>query len=97
MDTILSLSITLAPLFFGLAAWAMAAVGLFSRKKWCIPASWCCCGCSLWFPLQAIYRWVQNEDTAAILDCAGAYFLCATVLLAGNLLLSSLCLLRKKK
>lgn len=96
MDTILSASITLAPLALGLAAWALAAAGLFCRKTGYIVASWILCGCSLWFPLQAIHRWVENGDTAAILDCTGAYFLCATVLLAVNLLLTGIGLIRRR-
>ena len=97
MKTLLSLTVTLAPLVFGLVAWGLAATRLFARKKrgWFLSASWCCCACALWFPLQAIHRWASMGDVSAILDCLGTYFLCATVLLAGNLLLTGLCMLRK--
>ena len=97
MTMLLSLTITLMPLLLGLAAWILAATALFSHKgrPWLLPVSWGCCACALWFPLQAIHRWANIGDVSAILDCVGAYFLCATTLLAVNLLLSGLALLRK--
>ena len=95
MNTLLSLCITLLPLILGLVAWGFSLAAVFGKKKSRLIPSWLCCACTLWFPLQAICRWVENGDIAAVLDCAGAYFHCASVLLAVNLLLSGLYLLRK--
>lgn len=99
MKTLLSLTIVLAPLAFGLAAWTLAMIWGFSRKRSSLylTLSWCACAVALWFPLQAIRRWVENGNTAAILDCTGAYFLCATVLLAVNLFLTVFGMLCKKQ
>lgn len=101
MNILLSLTITLAPLVFGLVAWGLSgSCAIFWRvlsqkKRAFFPTlSWVFCAIALWFPLQAIHRWVENEDTAAILDCTGAYFLCAGILLIGNLLLTALGWLR---
>lgn len=99
MNTLLSLMITLLPLVLGLAAWVLGGIYAFAgnRKMWLSVLSWILCAGALWCPIQAIARWVEHEDIAAVLDCTHAYFLCATALLAGNLLLTAIGLLRKNR
>ena len=91
--------ITLFPLLLGLAAWTLGLIRIWSQQHRALlgSLSWCCCACSLWFPLHAIWRWAENEDIAAILDCTHAYLLCATVLLIGNALLFLIAAFVKRK
>lgn len=98
MNTLFSLVITLLPLMLGLAAWTFGAIYVFSknRKAWQQALSWIFCGCALWCPIQVIAKWAAQDDVAAILDCSHAYFLCATVLLTGNLLLTAFGFVRQK-
>ena len=84
----LDMIVTLVPLVLGLAAWILAAASI--RKKMLSFCSWCACACALWFPIYTIHHWVQLGDTSAILDCAQAYMLCATVLLLGTAALNLL-------
>lgn len=90
---------TLLPLILGLAAWIINVIFIFSQKRHSIlcTISWCLCACALWFPLLSWDRWAQNEDVAALLDCAHAYCLCGRSLLLGNLLLTVLGWLRSTR
>ncbi len=98
MNTLLSLIVTLLPLALGLLSWALGGMYAFSknRKRWQQLLSWILCACALWCPIQVLARWAEQEDISAILDCTHAYFLCATALLAGNLLLTGIGALGKK-
>lgn len=99
MNTLLSLIVTLLPLALGLLSWLLGGIYAFSknRKDWQQLLSWILCACALWCPIQVLARWAANNDIAAILDCSHAYFLCATVLLIGNLLLAGMGIIRKKR
>ena len=89
---------TLLPLLLGLVAWSLNIYACILRKKQYFPTlSWLLCACALWFPIHSWARWAAGEDVAALLDCARAYSLCATVLVAINLLLTGILFLRTKK
>lgn len=95
----MSIIVTLAPLMLGLTAWTLNLLYTIRRKRHsplCM-LSWCLCACALWFPLLSWDRWAQNEDVAALLDCAHAYCLCAGILLIGNLHLTALGWLRSAR
>lgn len=98
MNTLFSLVITLLPLILGLAAWVLGTIHAFSkgRKAWISLLSWIFCACALWCPIQVIAKWAEQGDVSAILDCSHAYFLCATVLLTVNLLLTAFGFVRQK-
>ena len=90
--------ITLAPLILGLVAWSVNIYACILRKKQLLPTlSWVLCACALWFPIFNWDRWAAGEDMAALLDCAHAYALCATILLVINLLLTGIVWLRSSK
>ena len=95
----MELFITLLPLILGLTAWTLSCIGIFSRKYPLLHGlSWFSCACSLWFPLYSVLQWVKKEDLAAVIDCIGAYMLCASVLLLGNFVINLIsALLHRKK
>ena len=89
---------TLAPLILGLAAWSINIYACIWRKKQYLPMlSWALCACALWFPIFSWDRWAAGEAVSALLDCAHAYVLCATILLVVNLLLTGIVWLRSAK
>lgn len=89
MRLFFSALVTLTPLILGIAAWVLSVVHLFFKQhRWMATVSWLLCACALWFPIYSWSQWAQAEDVAALLDCARAYSLCASVLLVGNLLFS---------
>lgn len=90
--------ITLAPLILGFIAWGFNVCACIMRKKQVLSTlSWLFCACALWFPIFNWDRWAAGEDVAALLDCAHAYSLCATVLLVGNFILTVISFLKNKK
>lgn len=92
----ISLFVTLLPLVLGLVAWILSITYCITKKSNLLILSWVFCACALWCPIQVISGWAEKEDIASILDCSHAYFLCATVLLVGNLLLTGISLFRKR-
>lgn len=94
----MQLIIVLVPLVLGLIGWGLATAGIFSKRKFVLCGlSWFLCACALWFPLYTIRHWVQIGDVSAILDCVGAYTVCAGVLLAGNGILNLLAVFINRK
>lgn len=90
----------LVPLLLGLLAWGLGFAGIFQKQLrhryfHAVLSFACCCG-SLYCCLQTIYHWVKIEDVSAILDCTGAFRLCAGVLIGGTLLLNTLSFIRQK-
>lgn len=77
--------IVLTPLVLGLLSWGIGVAGIVQSKPrsrhLCSGLSLLTCCGSLYCCLYSINRWAKMEDISAILDCTGAYLLCAGVLL----------------
>lgn len=82
----------LAPLFLGLLSWGIGVAGIVQSnprsRHLCSGLSLLACCSSLYCCLYTINHWAKMEDISAILDCAGAYLFCSSVLLTVTFVLN---------